>query len=114
MAFEGLSKKDQNVVLQCMTAILEGPYIDDFEFQTRLGIDRGELIGVIAAWPNLKDADEDSAANLAINNCMNEVCYGVDIPPDKWTKWFDVSKEEVEKAFIRWARLKGYSSTGIR
>lgn len=113
MAFEKLLPNEQNIVLQCMTAILEGSFIDSFELQTRLGVDKEELKSVVAAYPQLDDTDEDSATNLAINNCMNEVCHGVDITPDKWIKWFNVSRENVKEVYIKWAKLKGYSSTGI-
>lgn len=110
---EELSRQEQDVILQCMTVILKGAYIDNFEFQTRLGIDSAELAEVIKAWTNIDDTDETSAAYLAINNCMNEVCYGVDIPLNEWPKWFNISREEIEKVYTKWAKLKGRSSTGV-
>ena len=113
MAFEQLSKKEQRTILQCMTAILEGTYIDNAEFQTRLGIDRTEMQEVIGSWPNLNDTDQTSNTSLAINNCMNEVCNGIEISGHKWRDWFDVSKEEVESLYLKWVRLMGYSSRGI-
>lgn len=114
MAFKELTDKEKDIVLQCMIAILEGPYIEDFEFQTRLGIDRAELMDVMAAWPNVDDVGDDSAATLAMNNCMNEVLCGVPISPNDWADRFNFSMEDLEKVYIKWARLKGYSSTGIR
>src|SRR5207244_1060743 len=88
MAFDELSEQEQGVVLQCLSAILNGPFIDDWEFQTRLGIDRTAVLEVLAAWPNLDDADPGSATSLAINNCMNEALHGVEITPDEWSRWF--------------------------
>ena len=40
MAFTELSPSERRIVLQCMKAIADGPEIEDWEFQTRLGIVR--------------------------------------------------------------------------
>lgn len=114
MAFEQLLNKEQTIILQCLTAILESNYIDDAEFQTRLGIDRKELQAVIRSWPNLNDTDQTSNIALAINNCMNEVCNGIAIPGHEWKNWFEASQKEVEGLYSKWVRLMGHSSRGIR
>jgi hypothetical protein len=90
MAFSDLGDVDEDVVRKCSVAIVEGPWIEDWEFQTRLGIDREALRELLAAWPQLHDAVEDAPARLAINNCMNEVCHGVPIASDEWNRWFTV------------------------
>src|SRR5882762_5924112 len=69
------------IVLQCMKAIADGPEIEDWEFHTRLGIVRPTLRRVISLWPGIDDGSDDSDEFLAINNCLNEICHGVDIPP---------------------------------
>jgi hypothetical protein len=114
MAFENLTEAEKRVVLECLAAILEGPYINDLEFESRLGLRRAELNQVIAAWPNLDDSADDSVVTLAINNCLNEVCNGIDIPLSDWSKFFRFPKADIERTYENWARLKGYSSTGIR
>lgn len=107
MAFDKLDRDEQNIVLECMTAILKGPYIEDPEFRTRLGIDRAELNEVISAYPNLDDDFDESIASLAINNCLNEVINGLSIPRSEWNKWFSKTKEGVQKTYVKWAKLKG-------
>jgi hypothetical protein len=114
MTLSQLGEADKDVVRACMIAIMEGPWIDDWEFQTRLGIDRDELRGLISAWPLLDDTAEDSPARLAINNCMNEVCHGVPIAAEQWDRWFIVSRDQIRATYARWAKLAGYSHTGIR
>ena len=109
MALEKLSDGEKAATLQCLTAILQGPFIEDFEFQTRLGVDRAKLRSVIEDWPNIGDREDGSIADLAIGNCFNELCNGLDIPPEEWTKWFTVSKPEVEQVWLRWTELKGLS-----
>jgi hypothetical protein len=88
MAFSRLSDVDKEVVRTCLVAILDGPWIEDWEFQTCLGIDRDALRELLAAWPFLDDATESSPSRLAINNCMNEVWHGVLIAAEEWPRWF--------------------------
>jgi hypothetical protein len=114
MAFAELSPSEQQIVLRCMKAIADGPEIEDWEFQTRLGIVRPSLRRVISLWPTIDDSSEDSDEFLAINNCLNEVCHGVKIPDAEWRKWFSQSREEIIKTYNKWLRLKGRSSGGIR
>ena len=107
MAFEQLSNQEQKLIPQCMNAILEGGYIYDLEFHTRLGVGRKELRAIAGDWPGLNDTDPDSDTALAINNCMNEVCYGIAIPGDEGEKWFEGSKQDVEALYSKWANFDG-------
>lgn len=114
MSFEQLTEQEQEVVRQAMCAVLNGPYIDDAEFGIRLGLDQSQLREVFDAWPRLEDADDNSNVSLAINNCLNEILYGVYVSPQDWARYFTPPKEDVEAAYEHWAHLKGYRSTGIR
>ena len=114
MAFSRLGDADKDVVRTCLVAIMEGPWIEDWEFQTRLGIDRDALRELLAAWPLLDDTTESSPARLAINNCMNEVCHGVPIAVEEWPRRFKVWRDEVGATYRKWAKLAGYSHTGLR
>ena len=114
MAFEQLTKQEQNTVRQCMEAILNGDEIEDPEFRTRLGIDRLQLRQVLASWPHLDDADDNSDTCLAINNCMNEVAHGICISLEDWARWFILPKEDVKATYKRWAELQGCYPIGIR
>ncbi len=96
-----------------MRVIADGQYIDDSEFQTRLGIDRLALRRVIEKWPHLDDSQSDSDQFVAINNCLNEVCHGIAISPEDWGKWFRETRDEVVETYRDWARLHGLSHTGI-
>ena len=73
-----------------------------------------ELDEIIAEYPNIDDSDDNSNATLAINNCLNEVCHGIRFSDEDWKQWFDVNKSEVEEVYWKWAKLRGWSQTGIR
>jgi len=113
MAFSSLSEAEKETVHQCLTAILNGRFIEDWEFSTRLGLDRDALRRILGSWPQLDDTAE-GPVRLAINNCMNEVCHGVNISPAEWDTWFTVPYEDVKVTYFKWAKLVGYSSSGIR
>jgi hypothetical protein len=109
-----LSQSEKEIVLQCMKAIVDGPEIEDWEFHTRLGIFRPTLRRIISVWPEIDDRTKNSDEFLAVNNCLNEVCHGFDIPPTEWGKWFTYSKDEITQTYTKWLRLRGGHSGGIR
>jgi hypothetical protein len=109
-----LSQADKEIVRLCLVAVLEGPWIEDWEFHTRLGIDRRDLWRILSEGPHLDDSGHDSIDCLAINNCLNEVCYGIPISEEEWRLWFQVSRETIQATYGEWARLKGFSHTGLR
>ncbi len=112
MAVELLSDDEREIVRQCMVAIADGPFLDGPEFHTRLGISSGELKEVLSRWPAADDAN--LVTQLAINNCLNEVCHGLNISEEDWGRWFNVAKREVKRIFLKWIELKGFKSGGIR
>jgi hypothetical protein len=60
-----LSSEQQALVVKCLAAVVEGPYIDDDdEFDTVMGLSRQETAGTLAAWP---DAAAHGLSFLAVN-----------------------------------------------
>jgi hypothetical protein len=114
MSIKNLSNDDQKIILQCMKCIYDGPYICDEEFHTRLGIGRSELKKIIEYWPDVDDFGSGSSAQLAINNCLNEVCHGISFSNDDWSNWFNATRSEIRNIYKRWAKSVGLSRTGIQ
>jgi hypothetical protein len=114
MAFKDLSATEKETVLQCMKAIADRQEIEDWEFHTRLGIVRPTLRRIISLWPDIDDSAENSEEFLSINNCLNEVCNGVNIPATEWRKWFEQPKDEIKRTYHKWLKLRGLSSGGIQ
>ena len=113
MSLANLSDKEKQIILQSMNAILRGRFLEG-EFHTRLGIAPEELEQIVTAYPNVDDSDDDSNAASAINNCLNEVGYGINFSEREWSQWFDVGRSEVKDVYWKWALLRGWSGTGIR
>jgi hypothetical protein len=114
MAFADLSPNEQQIVLQCMQAIADGPAIEDWEFHTRLGINRSTLRRIISAWPAIDDGSDSSEEFLAINNCLNEICHGIKIEDTEWQTWFTQPQDEIIKTYRKWLKVRESSSGGIR
>lgn len=106
MVLGNLSPQEQRIVFQCINVILKTPLIEEPEFLTRLGVSRQQLEEVITVWPYLNALNNDAMAVLAINNCLNEVCYGVYINSNIWGQFFDVTKPEVEQVYNKWIGLR--------
>src|SRR5262245_16731568 len=103
MALQDITEADRSVILECVKAIAHGPFLDDVECHPRLGLDRPQLNAVLNSWPRLDDSREDSDQALAINNCLNEICYGVPISDSEWDTWFSVSRDQVKRVYDKWA-----------
>lgn len=111
MGIQELSAEELDIALACMKATTA--YLDDWEAPTRLGFEIADLPQLIAQWPSVDDRDESGIGFLAINNCMNEICHGFEIPDEEWSNWFNVTKASVKDTYFRWLALKG-TSGGIR
>jgi len=96
------SDKEKEIIRQSLNAILKGGFLEG-EFHSRLGIDQEQLEQVVVAYPNLDDWDDTSTVALAINNCLNEVCHGIKFSPKQWSKWFEVSRSDVEEVYRKWS-----------
>lgn len=114
MAVELLSPDEQWVLRQAVSAIARGELLSDDALTERIGADRDEVDALLARWPRVDDTRRDAPAGFIINNCLNEVCYGLDISDAEWNRWFDVSRERAAMVYRRWARLKGWSESGTR
>jgi hypothetical protein len=110
----GLEQDEREIIRSCITAILNGNFLDDDEFQTRLGVGRQEFAQVLDSFPAANYNADDPIPVLSINNTLNEICYGIGMSENDWSKWFDVPREKVQAVYEKWARLNSWNSTGIR
>lgn len=95
-----------------MKAMLEGNFLEH-EFHTRLGVNEDDLKKIISDFPDIDDSKDDYNGTIAINNCLNEVCYGIDFSENDWSRWFTVSRNEIVETYKKWASLRGKTKTGI-
>jgi adenosyl cobinamide kinase/adenosyl cobinamide phosphate guanylyltransferase len=102
MSLRDLPDADQVVVRQCLIAVATGNFIDDREMQTRMGVHRDKLLSILQRWPDIDDALENSDDAIAINNCLNEICHGIEIPAAEWSTWFNTPRGDIQRVFEKW------------
>ena len=112
MTVSSLSSDVQAVIRQAL-AFLSTTHQLDGEFETRLGVDRGELAEILMRWPAVDDRSDDAPATRAINNALNEVAHGLDLSAEE-LRQMGASRNDVEAAYAQWATSRGWNSTGLR
>ena len=112
---ETLTPAELDSIRRCVEAILHGPFIDDPEFQTRLGVDRDAFRRLIANWPPDLLAQSNSEVHLVLNNALNEICHGVRISDPEWARWFGAGllRTDILAVYRKWAEATG-SRMGLR
>ncbi len=101
MASRALNAVEQEIVRRCLVALLEGDFIEDWEFHARLGLHRSSLKAILSR-PEIDCSSEEEDVRLAIYNCMNELLHGLRISGADWDKWISVPKQEVHRTFSKW------------
>jgi hypothetical protein len=88
--------------------------IFDLDFETRLGITPSSMRRLLSDWPDVDDTNDDSDACLAINNALNDLLHGVGIDDERAKALTGTDREELWRIYRKWARSRGWSSTGVR
>lgn len=95
-----LEHEDVAVIGECLRASADGPFFDDWEFQTLFGLEREEVSRIASVWPSVTDAD---SAGVAINNSLNNLTGISDLSNHpQWSKWVSVTPEEVRGVYRRY------------
>ena len=100
MSFQSLNDQEKQVVFECLRAAVEGPFFPDWEFPTLFGLERQEVARVLAAAPQIDDADED--VSLAINNTLGNLLHYPHGEVLAWSQFISVPESEVRRVFEKW------------
>ena len=95
-----LSPDDVEVVRQCLTAALRGPFFDGEEFHTLFGLERSEVENVLRGWP---DPENPKDQDLAVTNILNWLLgYPHGQSAAVWHEFITVPPREVASVLARW------------
>jgi hypothetical protein len=111
MALARLTLEEREVVRRTMQATFR--YFD-LDFHTRLGVQPETMRLLLASWPEVDDARDDSDACLAINNSLNDLLWGVGISENEAQALVGVPRSEMMRIYKKWAAFRGWSSTGAQ
>ncbi len=74
MLINQLNEKEREIIQKVFLASVNGPFFEDWEFSTLIGMERNQLTNLLESWPNYNDKDDDVLFN-AIHNCIGNLLY---------------------------------------
>jgi len=93
---------EKKIIKQCINALLNGKLLYKEEFSTRLGVEEITLEMISKNEAQLYSEGKDIANVL--NNCLNEISYGLSFSKDEWNRHFSFSREEIRTFYEEWRR----------
>jgi len=102
MSLKDLNEQERQAVFECLRATVEGPFFDDWEFQTLFGIDRAQVAAVLAAVPDLDESDEITF--LAVAGAMGQLLGYPHQQPQAWKQFISVTPEQLSAIYHKWSR----------
>jgi hypothetical protein len=91
-----LDQPTLKVAKDCLRAAIEGPFFQDWEFQTLVGVDRAMVKVVYDAWPEQTVGQDDFAS--AVIGTMNNLLGYPHGRSDAWTEYISASPAQVREA----------------
>ena len=110
MSFADLTPQDKNVIYQCLKAVVEGPFIPDWEFHILFGRYRNEVKEVMDSWSEIDPNSENT--QIAINNSLNNLLGYPHKRFDIWSDYISVSPSEVAEIYRKWRSEDGLETGG--
>ncbi len=94
--------KQQKIIKECLNAVVNGPFIPDWEFATLFGCSREEVAEIYHQWP---DVDmQSNQVKAVINNCFNNLTGYPLSNADKWPDFISVSGKKLKKIYEDWRK----------
>ncbi len=102
MALSDLTDREQEIVLRCLKAAANGPFIPDCEFHNVFfGVTREELRDIAERWPAVDDVGDRQVAR-AINDSLNNLLGYPHREEEAWEAYIGVPRDVVRRVFRKW------------
>ena len=59
MGINALRHEERDIIRQCLSAAVVGPFFPDWEFHTLFGIARSQVAEILARWPDVDESQEE-------------------------------------------------------
>ncbi|NUW36754.1 hypothetical protein HTZ77_35910 [Nonomuraea sp. SMC257] len=108
-AMRAMSARDLQIIQECLDAAVHGPFFEDWEFHTLMGLTRDELAVVARSWPHADDPDK---RHLAVNNALNNLLGHPHGYERRWHEFFSSTPEEMADVPARWRGDAAFDTSG--
>jgi hypothetical protein len=95
-----LSADERALIGRCLRAAVEGPFFDEAEFPTLIGVTRTEARRLAFAWPTVSHTDETVAS--AVNNMLLNLFGYPHGDEAAWAQLIGVSQSEIRGVWAKW------------
>ena len=106
MPSDALTSKEQTSIKECLRAIAYGPFLDDLEFETLMGLSREEVRKIAEDYPEVDEYDsapgECDDSRQAINNAIVNLLEFS--KKQEWSEFVSITPGELEVIFEKWKR----------
>ncbi|MBS1722104.1 MAG: hypothetical protein JSS66_03745 [Armatimonadetes bacterium] len=102
-AFDLTERKWQDLARDCVVSTVLN--IEDWEYQTRVGVGREVAIDLLAQWPPARPILRNSDEGLIVLNSLNEVLHG--LPSDRTVVALGRAYEEALRGLAAHVGLSG-------
>jgi hypothetical protein len=106
-----LTEQEKEVIRKSLETALR---LLEWDCETRLGVTPEEMQALLDSWPVIDDSLDDSPACLAINNSLNDLLHGLGISEKEANNSIGVSRGEMERVYLKWAKARGWKFTGVK
>ena len=100
MVIPALSQDQSDLIRRCLHAAVEGPFFDDAEFPTLIGVSRADARAAADAWPNVSATDE--VVTSVINNMLLNLFGYPHGDMVAWDRLIAVDPVEVRRVWHKW------------
>src|SRR5262245_15743532 len=104
MRLAKMTTSERRIIFECLTAAARGPFFSDADLSILFGLDRSELLGIVARIPRIDDSEP--SVRRAIGATLIDLLGYPHGKRAEWSSWISVSPAEVEQVANRWLALQ--------
>lgn len=104
MALAKMAASDRRIIFECLTAAASGPFFSDADLSILFGLDRRELLGIVARIPRIDDSE--ASVRRAIGHTLLNLTGYPHGKRSECSNWISVCPAEVEQMADRWRSLQ--------
>ncbi len=102
MAFAHCDENEKNIIKKCLEAGVKGPFFEDWEFSSLIGVERKKVEEILLRWPNVYENDE--MEKLAINNLIGNLLGYPHGMKEELIEILSCSLEDLKIVFEKWKK----------